>query len=153
MSKTQKRERFERLQQRISDLKAGYYMGKYNPEQVKMILWFENSYFRMPFEERSEVDRSWNEYYKKCALSPEALLFAEISRAAGSNDTNRIKELQDQARQMLKNGIFEIKRPIGYDPQCWFNTDWCSNYNACKKELGSLEIDEEAVSPITGNAW
>lgn len=152
-TKSAKRERIARLKERISDLKAGNYMGKYNPEIIKTIAWFENSYFRMPYHERIEHDAAWNEYYKKCGQSVEAELFREMAQACGLKDTNRIKELKQQAREMLQNGIVLINKPSGYDPMVWFNTDCFINYQACKKELDNLESEEEASLPAIGGTW
>lgn len=152
-TKSAKRERIARLRDRISDLKAGNYMGKYNPEIIKTIAWFENSYFRMPYQERIEHDASWNEYYKKCGKSVEAELFRAMAQACRAEDKDRIKELQKQAREMLQKGFVLITKPSGYDPQIWFNTDWCINYVACKRELEGLESEEEFSLPIAGGVW
>jgi hypothetical protein len=151
-TKSMKREKAIRLQNRINDLKSGWYMGKTNPEIAQMISWFEGVYWKLPRAARSELDEAWNSYYKLCWNSTEADLMRAMKTALNDKDLVRAKDLQTQARQMLKNGISELPKPKGYDPQIWQNADWAINYNQCKRELTYLE-DEEAVSQVTENLW
>lgn len=148
-----KRERFEKLQTRLHDLRSGLYMGKINHDVKDKIMWFTQIFFKLPEVERQELRDAWNEYHKRCAETPESALYREMGNAFRDKNTKRIKELQKQARQMLKNGIETIDRPRGFDPLIWNNADWAINFRQVERELKFAGINDDGEFEQRTNTW
>lgn len=108
MLKRDKRDRIEKLEKRLSDLRAGRFspvQGIVDPEVKAHIAWFENVYWKLPKHERVELNQAWDTYYRKCA-----------------EDRNNMS----------------IPKPNGYDPKIWFKSDYCAYCSEVKQELEKL---------------
>lgn len=144
-------------QNRLNEILAGktsllsFKTGLVDVELKKQIDWFLNTYYPMPEWEKQELRAKWDKYYEQCADSVEAHLMTEMRKAMKEGNGEKFGELLKQARQMIKNGIVEIPKPSGYDPQIWDNSQWANDYRILKHEL--KDADAEAFASVTGGSW
>ena len=138
-------------QKRLDDIKNGVIKDRIDHQQKTMVAWFINVYKPMPEWERQELQDQWDRYYKLCSESTEADLFRAIKTAAKEKNDNRVQELAQQARDMLKNGFMSIPKPTGYDPMIWDNAQWANDYRVLTHIL--KEDNTEFDRKVTANVF
>lgn len=88
---------------------------KYHLEQDNFIhAW--KKFLGLPVQEQLAIRNEWNQYYLKVRGTIAYEIFQEQKKALSEGNIKRVKELADDARQMLIDNDFELKKPISIDP-------------------------------------
>lgn len=114
-------------------------------QNLEKVIWW-NEYIKKSEIEKESLVHRWSEYYKQCAQTTEAELFRETKKALFENNLPRVRELANQAREMLANGFFELPKPSKYDPSIVKNESKVAQYlrskdvvdNATQKGISEL---------------
>lgn len=152
-TKKQTQERIAEIEVRLGELRLGKYMNQTDSGLSEKISYFSQNYWKIPEYEKQRIQADWDEYYKSCAESTENELFKAMRKAFKEKNMVRFKELQKQARQMLKNGISEINKPSGYDPMWWDMSDIGNQYKSLSIELDRLKKTVGNTETYQTNVW